>query len=157
MSTKGASRAEAVQIAIEGTLLGCDGEELKKGLWENGVYLGKDGFVYHITARQAQGGLQKTVAGKRAVGEYLRWVDGLFRPGELPSEANGIHYRAARNLRELIQRRLSPCSPGRQPFPHLGSQSLRCDQQCLAAKLDCCGAAIGRQTPSPGVTKDPGD
>ena len=102
MSTKGASRAEAVQIAIEGTLLGCDGEELKKGLWENGVYLGKDGFVYHISARQARGGLQKTVAGKRAVGEYLRWVDGLFRPGELPSEANGIHYRAARKLRELL-------------------------------------------------------
>jgi hypothetical protein len=102
MSTKGASRSEAVQTALEGTLLGFDGEELKKGLWENGVYLGKDGFVYHISARLGRGGLQKTVAGKRAVGEYLRWVDGLFRPGELPSEANGIHYRAARLLRELI-------------------------------------------------------
>lgn len=102
MSTKGASRSEAIQIAIEGTLLGCDGEELKNGLWENGVYLGRDGFVYHITARQARGGLQKSVAGKRAVGEYLRWVDGLFRQGELPSEANGIHYRAARQLRELL-------------------------------------------------------
>lgn len=83
-------------------MLGCEGQELKKGLWENGVYLGTDDFVYHITARQARGGLQKTIKGKRAVGEYLRWVDGLFRPGELPSEANGVHYRAARKLRELI-------------------------------------------------------
>jgi hypothetical protein len=102
MSTKSQTRTEAVQVAIEGSLLGFEGEELKKGLWENAVYLGKDRFVYHITARQTRGGLQKTVAGKRAVGEYLRWVDGLFRPGELPSEANGIHYRAARMLRELI-------------------------------------------------------
>ena len=102
MSTKGTSRSEAVQLAIEGTLLGWEGEELKKDLWENGVYLGKDGFVYHISTRQGRGGLQKTVAGKRAVGEYLRWVDGLFRPGELPSETNGIHYRAARKLRELL-------------------------------------------------------
>jgi hypothetical protein len=102
MSSKGRSRKEAVQIAIEGEVLGCEGQELKKGLWENGVYLGSDGFVYHISVRQARGGLQKTIAGKRAVGEYLRWVDGLFRPGELPSEANGIHYRAARKLRELI-------------------------------------------------------
>ncbi len=102
MSSKGKSRTEAVQIAIEGSLLGFEGQELKKGLWESGVYLGNDGFVYHITARQSRGGLQKGVAGKRAVGEYLRWVDGLFRPGELPSEVNGIHYRAARKLRELI-------------------------------------------------------
>lgn len=96
------SRSEAIQIATDGTLLGYEGDELKKGLWESAVYLGADGFVYHINARQARGGLQKTIAGKRAVGEYLRWVDGLFRPGELPSEANGIHYRAARKLRELI-------------------------------------------------------
>jgi len=102
MSTKGQSRSEAVQVAVDGALLGFEGEELKKGLWENGVYLGADGFVYHITASLGRGGLQKTVAGKRAVGEYLRWVDGLFRPGELPSEANGVHYRAARKLRELI-------------------------------------------------------
>ncbi|HZM91213.1 MAG TPA: hypothetical protein VFF31_32125 [Blastocatellia bacterium] len=102
MSSKGQSRTEAVQVALEGSLLAFDGDELKKGLWENCVYLGKDGFVYHITANQARGGLKTTVAGKRAVGEYLRWVDGLFRPGELPSEANGIHYRAARMLRELI-------------------------------------------------------
>ena len=102
MSGKGVSRKEPLQIAIEGSVLGCEGQELKKGLWENGVYLGTDDFVYHITARQARGGLQKTIKGKRAVGEYLRWVDGLFRPGELPSEANGVHYRAARKLRELI-------------------------------------------------------
>lgn len=102
MTSKGPDRKAAVQIAIEGTVLGFEGEELKKGLWENGVYLGTDGFVYHVNARQARGGLQKTITGKRAVGEYLRWVDGLFRHGELPSEANGIHYRAARKLRELI-------------------------------------------------------
>jgi hypothetical protein len=42
--------------------LGFEGEELKKGLWENSVYLGKDGL--HITSPQGRrGGLQKTVAG----------------------------------------------------------------------------------------------
>lgn len=102
MSSKGAGRKQAIQIAMQGNLLGFDGLELKTGLWESAVYLGADGFVYHITSRQARGGLQNTIAGKRSVGEYLRWVDGLFRPGELPSEANGIHYRAARMLRELI-------------------------------------------------------
>ena len=102
MSGERPKRTEAVDIAIKGTVLGFEGRELKKGLWENGVHLGADGFVYHITARQARGGLQKTIIGKRSIGEYLRWVDGLFRPGELPSEANGIHYRAARKLRELI-------------------------------------------------------
>jgi len=102
MSSKRSNRPPAVEIATAGSPLGVEGKELKKGLWENGVYLGTDGFIYHIIVRQARGGLQKTVAGKRAVGEYLRWVDGLFRPGELPSEANGIHYRAARKLRELI-------------------------------------------------------
>ena len=102
MSSRSSSRKEALEIALDGTLLGFEGDELKKGLWESCVYIGTDGFVYHISARQARGGLQKTIAGKRAVGDYLRWVDGLFRPGELPSEANGIHYRAARKLRELI-------------------------------------------------------
>jgi len=102
MSSKSPNRPAAVEIATAGSALGVEGQELKKGLWENGVYLGTDGFVYHITARQSRGGLHKTVEGKRAVGEYLRWVDGLFRPGELPSESNGIHYRAARKLRELI-------------------------------------------------------
>ena len=102
MSSKGEGRRQAIQIALQGTLLGHDGLELKTGLWESTVYLGADGFVYHIHSHQARGGLQQTIGGKRAVGEYLRWVDGLFRPGELPSEANGIHYRAARMLRELI-------------------------------------------------------
>jgi hypothetical protein len=102
MSSKGERRKEAIQMARQGSLLGSDGLELKTGLWESAVYLGADGFVYHITSYQARGGLQQTIEGKRPVGEYLRWVDGLFRPGELPSEANGIHYRAARMLRELI-------------------------------------------------------
>lgn len=87
---------------MQGELLGFDGLELKTGLWESAVYLGADEFVYHITSQHVRDHLQHTIEGKRAVGEYLRWVDGLFRPGELPSEANGIHYRAARMLRELI-------------------------------------------------------
>jgi hypothetical protein len=102
MSNKGSRQKEALQIATGGMVLGSDGLELKKGLWETSVYLGTDGFVYHITARQARGGIQTAIAGKRPTGEYLRWVDGLFRPGELPSESNGVHYRAARKLRELL-------------------------------------------------------
>ena len=90
------------QILTNGTLLGKEGAELKKGLWENSVYLGSDKFVYHLTTERSRGGLKTTIAGKRAVGEYLRWVDGLFRPGEIPSEKNAIHYRAARLLRELL-------------------------------------------------------
>lgn len=97
-----AKTKDPVQTALRGSLLGNDGREVKKGLWENTVYLGSDGFVYHITAYQGRGRINTKIEGKRAVGEYLRWVDGLFRPGELPSEANGIHYRAARKLRELI-------------------------------------------------------
>ena len=102
MSSKIPASKEPLQLALDGSLLESEGRELKEGLWENAVYLGADDFVYHIVATQARGGIQKRVAGKRAVGEYLRWVDGLFRPGELPGEANGIHYRAARKLRELI-------------------------------------------------------
>lgn len=102
MSEKQSTANEPIQIAIGGTALGTEGDELKRGLWENGVYLGTDGFVYQVTARQARGGIKTTIASKRQVGDYLRWVDGLFRPGELPSEVNGIHYRAARKLRELI-------------------------------------------------------
>lgn len=102
MSGKFPTDKAPLHIALDGALLGFEGQELQKGLWENSVYLGADGFVYHIIASQARGGLQKKIAGKRAVGEYLRWVDGLFNPGELPGEANGIHYRAARKLRELI-------------------------------------------------------
>jgi hypothetical protein len=102
MPKKGPQQKETLEIALNGTALGSEGRELKKGLWETGVYLGKDGFVYHITAMQRTGGIHINIQGKRAVGEYLRWVDGLFRPGELPSESNGVHYRAARKLRELI-------------------------------------------------------
>jgi hypothetical protein len=90
------------QIISQGILLGSDGQELKKGLWEDSVYWGADNFVYHLRAEQRRGGLKATIKGKRPVGEYLRWVDGLFRPGELPSESNAIHYRAAKKLRELI-------------------------------------------------------
>jgi hypothetical protein len=100
--SKGAKRKTAAQIAIDGTVLGFDGRELKPRLWERAVYLGADGFVYQVSSREVRDGLQHSIEGKRSVGEYLRWVDGLFRPGELPSEANGIHYRAARLLRELI-------------------------------------------------------
>ena len=102
MSAKQPGSREPLQIAIKGTPLGTEGNELKRGLWESAVYLGTDGFVYQVTAQQARGGIKATIASKRPVGDYLRWVDGLFRPGELPSEANGVHYRAARKLRELI-------------------------------------------------------
>jgi hypothetical protein len=102
MSGKQPTSNDPIQIAIGGTALGIEGDELKRGLWENGVYFGTDGFVYHVTARQARGGIKASIASKRQVGDYLRWVDGLFRPGELPSEVNGVHYRAARKLRELI-------------------------------------------------------
>lgn len=89
-------------MAREAIALGVEGVELKRGLWENGVYLRADGFVYHMTARQARGQIKVKIEGKRAIGEYLRWVDGLFKPGELPTESNAVHYRAARKLRELI-------------------------------------------------------
>jgi hypothetical protein len=102
MSDKRSKQKEPVDPVANGTVLSSEGKELKKGLWETGVYLGQDGFVYHVTAMQRAGGIQKTIEGKRAVGEYLRWVDGLFRPGEVPSESTGIHYRAARKLRELL-------------------------------------------------------
>ena len=102
MSEKDGGHKSAIQIATRGTLLGFDGRELKPNLWESAVYLGTDGFVYQVRSNQRRDTLQRTIEGKRGVGEYLRWVDGLFRPGELPSEANGIHYRAARALRELI-------------------------------------------------------
>lgn len=92
----------AVHIAASGTSLGMEGREVRPGLWESGVYLGRDGFVYHIYADDGRGEVEAHVAGKRAIGEYLRWVDGLFRAGEIPDESNGIHYRAARKLRELI-------------------------------------------------------
>lgn len=102
MSNAKARNRDYEQVLKDGTLLGQEGKELKKGLWENTVYLGRDGFVYHISSLQIRGSLQTRVAGKRSVGEYLRWVDGLFRPGELPDGSNAIHYRAARKLRELI-------------------------------------------------------
>ena len=90
------------QIISQGMLLGSDGPELKKGLWEDSVYWGEDNYVYHLHAEQKRGGLKATIMGKRPVGEYLRWVDGLYRPGEIPSASNAIHYRAAKKLRELI-------------------------------------------------------
>ncbi len=90
------------QLLAQGILLGNEGRELKKGLWEISVYLSKNDFVYSLTAEQGRSELKTTIAGKRSVGEYLRWVDGLFRPGELPSGENAIHFRAARKLRELI-------------------------------------------------------
>src|SRR5687767_2126943 len=90
------------QIISKGILLGSDGHELKMGLWEDSVYWGDDNFVYHLSAVQGRGGLKTTIMGKRPVGEYLRWVDGLYRAGEIPSESNAIHFRAAKKLRELI-------------------------------------------------------
>ena len=96
------NNTDAIGQATGGTLLGNDGLELKKGIWQSCVYLGMDGFVYEISAEQSKHGLKTKVKGKRVVGDYLRWVDGLFQPGALPDEANGVHYRAARLLRELL-------------------------------------------------------
>jgi hypothetical protein len=102
MSNKPPHAKDPARIATESIALGTEGLELKRGLWESGVYLRDDGFVYHITARQARGQVAVRIEGKRAVGEYLRWVDGLFKPGELPTASNAVHYRAARKLRDLI-------------------------------------------------------
>jgi hypothetical protein len=102
MSGKGSKSKGSISPAIEGTPLEVDGLELKRGLWEVGVYWGTDGFVYHVVAETRPAGIHHTIISKRPVGEYLRWVDGLFRPGEVPSESSGIHFRAARKLRELL-------------------------------------------------------
>ena len=102
MSGKGSQAKGPIKAAIEGTALESDGPELQRGLWEVGIYWGTDGFVYHIVAEARGGAIRHTIISKRAVGEYLRWVDGLFRPGQVPSESTGIHYRAARKLRELM-------------------------------------------------------
>jgi hypothetical protein len=95
-------RSDPIQRVMAGTLLANEGKEFDKGLWERTVYLGPDGFVYHIVVVERRGATKKSIVGKRQIGEYLRWVDGLFRPGGLPGEENGIHFRAARLLRELI-------------------------------------------------------
>jgi hypothetical protein len=98
----GASLNNALQIAIQGTLLGKDGRELDKGIWESCVYLGTDRFVYHIVADKDRGGVRVRIVSKRPTGEYLRWVDGLFNPGQVPDASNAVHYRAALKLRELM-------------------------------------------------------
>jgi hypothetical protein len=102
MSGKLRNPSSPIELAIAGTLLAYEGDEVALGLWERSVYLAADGFIYQIAVTSERGGLDKTVVGKRSVGEYLRWVDGLFRPGGVPGEENGIHFRAARKLRELI-------------------------------------------------------
>ena len=66
--SKASQGKEFAEIAALGTALGTEGVEVKKGLWETGVYLGKDGFVYHIVVEQGRGGLRISVAGKRSVG-----------------------------------------------------------------------------------------
>jgi len=89
-------------VITGGTLLASEGEQVARGRWERCVYLGTDNFVYELETSKVGADVKSRVAGKRQIGDYLRWVDGLFNRGELPSEANGIHYRAARLLRELI-------------------------------------------------------
>ena len=102
MTGKGAKSKGSIEPAVEGTPLEVDGPELRKGLWEVGVYWGADAYVYHIVAEMQRGGIHHTIISKRPVGEYLRWVDGLFQPGQVPSEPSGLHFRAARKLRELL-------------------------------------------------------
>ena len=102
MAGKGSQSQGSIQAAVEGTPLEVNGSEVKPGLWEVGIYLGTDGFVYHVVAEARRDGIGHRIIGKRPVGEYLRWVDGLFQPGEVPSATSGIHFRAARKLRELL-------------------------------------------------------
>lgn len=102
MASKATNSKGSIQAAVEGAPLEVDGLEVKPGLWEVGIYLGADSFVYHIVAEARRDGIRHTIISKRPVGEYLRWVDGLFQPGEVPSETSGIHFRAARKLRELL-------------------------------------------------------
>lgn len=102
MSKDSRQHDSQLKTVIAGTLLAVDGRKLGGDLWEEAVYLGKDGFVYHISAAKGEGGADSSISAKRPIGEYLRWVDGLFRQGEVPSQSGGIHYRAARKLRELI-------------------------------------------------------
>src|ERR1700733_104695 len=76
---------DAIGNALACTLLASEGQELKKGVWERCVSLGADGFVYQIEPIQTRGALKIKMVAKRKVGDYLRWVDGLFAPGELPA------------------------------------------------------------------------
>ena len=93
---------DALATALGGSLLGADGGEIKAGVWESCVYYARDGFIYHVTAEKKGTKHRIAIAGKRSVGEYLRWVDGLFEPGQVPDEKNGVHFRAARTLREML-------------------------------------------------------
>jgi len=102
MADKGSQSKGSIQAAVEGVPLEVDGSEVKPGLWEVGIYWGTDSFVYHIVAETRRDGIRHAIISKRPVGEYLRWVDGLFQPGQVPSETSGIHFRAARKLRELL-------------------------------------------------------
>ncbi|HUK91206.1 MAG TPA: hypothetical protein VLZ81_12445 [Blastocatellia bacterium] len=102
MAHKKQDSKDVIAAALAGTLLGNEGREVSKGVWERSVYLGADRFVYQLEPSQARGALTIRIVAKRSVGDYLRWVDGLFAPGELPGESSAIHYRAARMLRELL-------------------------------------------------------
>jgi hypothetical protein len=102
MSHKAPVPNDPIHRASTGTLLANEGDQLAGGFWERSVYLGPDDFVYHIAVVERPAGLDKSIVGKRTIGEYLRWVDGLFTPGSVPSPENGIHFRAARKLRELL-------------------------------------------------------
>ena len=97
-----ARQPQYAQIKSEGTLLGTDGSTLRGGVPEVSVYVTPDRFVYHFVASEKGSEVAVKIAGKRTVGEYLRWVDGLFRSGELPDESNAVHYRSARKLREML-------------------------------------------------------
>src|SRR5436853_3035662 len=92
----------ALAAALAGNLLGPEVNQVRKGVWENCVYYAGDGFVYHLRVTKHGKGPRVEIAGKRAVGEYLRWVDGLFAPGQVPDEKNAVHFRAARALREML-------------------------------------------------------
>jgi hypothetical protein len=95
---------KVIKAAFDGTVLANDGKQFSKGIWEFGVYLGTDGFVYFIEATTKQNEMRYRVMRKNTVGEYLRWVDDIHSggSGQLPAEDNNIHYQAAWALREII-------------------------------------------------------
>jgi hypothetical protein len=95
---------KVVKLALEGKLLARDGRRLAQGVWESAVYLGSDGFVYHLEASREREEVTFRIARKSKVGDYLRWVDDIFneRSGRLPAETNKVHYQASLNLREMI-------------------------------------------------------
>lgn len=93
-----------IKQALDGKLLAKEGPRLAKDTWASAVYLGTDGFVYHLEASRERDEINFQVRRKNSIGEYLRWVDDVFndQTTHLPSAQNTIHYQAAWNLRDIL-------------------------------------------------------